>query len=80
MIFSRSRTKRARLSSTYVTTLISKISLIALLCIKYHSPTLIDVILTNPRNLTCNSINFDDGLNDCHDMVCKVKRQAMIRS
>ena len=42
---------------------------------KNHNPTLIDVILTNSKNLICNSTNFDCGLSDCHDMICTSLRE-----
>ena len=44
-------------------------------CMKNHQPTLIDVILTNSKNLICNSTNFDCGLSDCHDMICTSLRE-----
>ena len=39
-------------------------------CMKNNAPTLIDVILTNSKNLLCNTINFNCGLSDCHNMIC----------
>ena len=37
---------------------------------KNNAPALIDVILTNSKNLLCNVINFNFGLSDCHGMIC----------
>ena len=33
------------------------------------NPTLLDVALTNNRNLICNTCNFDCGLSDCHNFI-----------
>ena len=58
-------------------------------CIKNNTPTLIDVILINSKNLLCNTINFNCGLSDCHNMICTslkeqcdpvVKKKVIFRS
>ena len=36
---------------------------------KNQTPTLIDVILTNSKTLLCNTVNFNCGLSDCHNMI-----------
>ena len=36
---------------------------------KIGNPSLLDVLLTNSPSLMCNSINFDCGLSDCHNMI-----------
>ena len=43
---------------------------------KNQSPTLIDVVLTNSRTLLCNTINFNCGLSDCHNMIATSLRES----
>ena len=42
---------------------------------KNGSPSLIDVILTNSKNLFCHSVNFNCGLSDWHHMIATVFKE-----
>ena len=50
-----------------------------------HRPalsSLIDVILPNSKHLLCNTINFNCGLCDCHNMICtslKEQRDPVVK-
>ena len=39
-------------------------------------PTLIDVIITNSKTFLCNTINFNRGLNDCHNMIATSLKES----
>ena len=43
---------------------------------KNKVPTLIDVIITNSKNFLCNTINFNCGLNDCHNMIATSLKES----
>ena len=43
--------------------------------IKNQVPTLIDVIITNSKTLLCNTVNFNCGLSDCHNMIVQPNRK-----
>lgn len=43
---------------------------------KNQTPTLIDVILTNSKSLLCNTINFNCGLSDCHNMIATSLKES----
>ena len=43
---------------------------------KNQTPTLIDVILTNSKTLLCNTVNFNCGLSDCHNMIATSLRES----
>ena len=43
---------------------------------KNQTQTLIDVILTNSKTLLCNTVNFNCGLSDCHNMIATSLRES----
>ena len=43
---------------------------------KNQTPNLIDVILTNSKTLLCNTVNFNCGLSDCHNMIATSLRES----
>lgn len=45
---------------------------------KNNQPSLIDVFLTNSPTLLCNTINFNSGLSDCHDMILTSFKESCI--
>ena len=45
---------------------------------KIGNPSLLDVLLTNSPSLMCNSINFDCGLSDCHNMIAACFKEQCI--
>ena len=45
---------------------------------KISQPSLIDVFLTNSPSFLCNTINFDCGLSDCHNMIAACFKDSCI--
>ena len=45
---------------------------------KIIQPSLIDVFLTNSPSFLCNTINFDCGLSDCHNMTAACFKESCI--
>ena len=43
---------------------------------KNQVPTLIDVIITNSKTFLCNTINFNCGLSDCHNMIATSLKES----
>ena len=39
-------------------------------------PTLIDVIIINSKTFLCNTINFNCGLSDCHNMIATSLKES----
>ena len=45
---------------------------------KISQPSLIDVFLTHSPSFLCNTINFDCGLSDCHNMIAACFKESCI--
>ena len=45
---------------------------------KTSTPSLIDMIMTNSPNFLCNTINFNCGLSDCHNMVATTFKENTV--